>query len=234
MADIKLTFDGLLKPGALEAWTSEKQRQIDRLVKAGMTDARRETDAILLKATNQAFNFGKPGSGKLRKSWRVNVYTDRAPKLVAKNLAKWFKVHTTGGSIGPRNAPRSILIPINAAADARISAKKFYKIIDWLRREKLTVIRNGILYVKPPMNTSRRGGVAAGSRIQKSFRSRFSGSFKRPSGFDIKLNEEGLTPIAIIRSSIKMKKRFDLEGIARNQLLPVVVRAVQARLKAGR
>lgn len=170
--------------------------------------------------------------GKFEKAWRLKIIESRSSGLGLQitNLARWFKMHVEGGTIGKRTTPRAILIPINTRLGARISAKKFYKLIDWLMREKLTVIRNGVLYVKPVMNTSRRGGVAVGTRVNKSFRAKFQGSLKRPSGFDIKLNAEGLTPIAIIRTSVAMKRRFNLDGIAQRRIMPVVAAAVTNRL----
>ncbi|MBL8518201.1 MAG: hypothetical protein JNM76_14665 [Betaproteobacteria bacterium] len=232
--ETRVTLDGLLKPGELEAWTRRKQKEIAQRVKQGMLDARPETDRIMREENRRAFKVVNP---RMDKSWRANVYTqDRggqghgSPRLVVKNLSKWFKIQTTGGVIRNKTTPRALLIPINTAAGSRIGTKKFYKMIAWLRQNKWTVIRNGILYVRPPMNESRRGGVAAGSRINKKFRSTFSGSFKRPSGFDIKLNEQGLTPIAIIRTSITMKKRMDLDSIARRRLLPVVAARIRAAL----
>ena len=233
--ELRMSLEGLLKPGALSAWTKEKQADINRRIRTGMLAARPSTDAIMKAETERAFNFSKAGSGKLKRSWRINVYAadktgSGGPVMVVKNLAKWFKIHTTGGTIGNRTTPRALLIPINTAADSRIGTKKFYQMIDWLRREKLTVIIKGILYVKPPMNTSKRGGVAVGTRVQKSFRSKFSGSNKRPSGFDIKLNPNGLTPIAIIRTRIQMKRRMNLQDIAARRLLPVIARSIQSEL----
>jgi hypothetical protein len=136
-----------------------------------------------------------------------------------------------GGSIAPRNAARALLIPINMAQGTRIGAKKFYKLIDWLRREKLTIIKNGILYVRPPMNTSRRGGVAIGTRVSKKFRARFSGG-RRPSGFDIKLNEHGLTPIAVVRRSISLRKRWDMPALVRRRILPLILEGIERRAVA--
>lgn len=235
MTELRMSLEGLLKPGALDAWSREKKATVALRIKTGMMAVRPVTDAIMKEETVRAFNFSKAGSGKLKTSWRINVYAaDKSgvggPVMVVKNLAKWFKIHTTGGTIGNKTTPRALLIPINTAADTRIGTKKFYQMIDWLRREKLTVIKDGILYVKPLMNTSKRGGVAVGSRVQKGFRAKFSGSRKRPSGFDIKLNPDGLTPIAIIRTRITMKRRMNLEDIAARRLLPVIARSIQSEL----
>ncbi len=227
---VTFSLQGLLAPGQLGPWEKRLKESVLRAMRDGMRDARPQTDRIMQGETARAFKV-KPGS-KMQRSWRGRVIDEKTdnPKLQITNLARWFKIHTTGGTITPKSAPRAVLIPINTRLGARIGTKKFYKLIDWLMQEKLTFIKNGILYVKPVMNTSRRGGVAAGSRVNKRFRTRFQGSQRRPSGFEIKLNEHGLTPIAIIRSSITMKRRMDLNALTRAKLLPVVSRAVQNRL----
>lgn len=227
---LSLTGEGLLTRGALERWGKDQREKVKRAIAGGIKDARPRTDEILKQETRRAFKT-QPG-GKFERAWRIKVVESRLHGLGMQitNLAPWFKMHVEGGTIGKRTTPRAILVPINTYLGARISTKKFYKLIDWLMREKLTVVKDGVLYVKPPMNTSRRGGVAAGTRVQKSFRSRFQGSKRRPSGFSLRLNEEGLTPIAIIRTSISMKKRFDFVGIARRRLMPVIAASVANRL----
>jgi hypothetical protein len=230
----RVSLEGLFKPEELENWAKAKREEVDRRVKAAMVASRPETDRVMREENRRAFKVVNP---RMDKSWRSNVYTTTkggaafdSPQLVIRNLSKWFKIQTTGGVIRNKTTPRALLIPINTAGNSRIGTKKFYKMIAWLRQNKWTVIRNGILYVRPPMNESRRGGVAAGTRINKKFRNTFSGTAKRPSGFDIKLNDQGLTPIAIIRTSITMKKRMDLDTIARRQIAPIVLKNIRERL----
>ena len=227
-----LTRSGLLSPGALDRWSKDQREKVKRAIAGGLKDARPRTDQILKEETRRAFKIPLASGGKFEKAWRLRVINVGAHGLGLEitNFAKWFKMHVVGGTIGKRSTPRAILIPINTRFGVRISTKKFYKLIDWLIREKLTVIKNGVLYVKPEMNTSRRGGVAIGSRVNKRFRTRFQGSKRRTSGFDIKLNAEGLTPIAIIRTSISMPKRFDFDGIVQRRIMPVVAATITNRL----
>jgi hypothetical protein len=242
MINMSLEKSGLLAPGAAERWA--KARGVDvkgALIKA-LKAARPETDAILKQETQRAFKVAS--GGKFLKAWRTRVLDGREAGPVMPgdigqygieitNLARWFKIQVVGGSIANRTTPHAILVPINTRLGARISAKKFYKIIDWLMQEKLTLIKNGILYVKPLMNESRRGGVAVGTRVNKRFRQKFQGSSRRPSGFDIKLNEHGLTPIAIVRTSIGMKKRFDFERIVSSRVMPVLAAKITNELSAA-
>ena len=72
--------------------------------------------------------------------------------------------------------------------------------------------------------------MAIGTRVQKSFRRRLSGTFERPSGFDIKLNAQGLTAIAVVRRDITIRKRFDMERLARSTLVPIVMKSIGAEL----
>lgn len=196
-----------------------RKEQAARATRDGLRKARPLTDNVLKDETRAAFNVRDM---RMLKSWRLSVPPTEL-KLVIVNLMRGFRLHAEGGVVAPRSR-RVLLIPINTAA--RLGTKKFYKMIDWLMREKLTVIKGNILYVKPPTNVSRRGGVATGTRIQKRFRSRFSGAAKRPSGFEIKLNEHGLTPIAVMRRSLTLRKRFDMNRIATTRLMPIVVRSI--------
>lgn len=232
MLHLSLTSSGLLAPGALERWGRDQRERVKRSLAGGLKDARARTDAILKEETRRAFKIAAGSGGKFEKAWRLRIVDSKLHGLGLEitNLAKWFKTHVVGGTISKRTTPRALLIPINTRGQTRISTKKFYKLIDWLMREKLTVIKDGVLYVKPVMNTSRRGGVAVGSRVNKRFRARFQGSMKRPSGFEIRLNDEGLTPIAIIRTSIMMRRRFNLDGIAQRRVMPVVATAIMNRL----
>jgi len=195
-------------PAAVDA--GDDAALLDAVV-SGMPDA-----AIVLDREGRVISFnnaarmiapalarGAPASLALRVPEVVEAVRDAAtgkgPRSVefAQRVPvdRWFKVHVEGGSIVARTAPRAVLVPINTRFGMRLSTKRFYKLIDWLMREKLTLVKDGILYVKPVMNTSRRGGVAVGSRVSKSFRAKFQGSKRRPSGFDIKLNEQGLLAV---------------------------------------
>ena len=229
---ISIVGEGLLAPGALDRWRRELGQRVEKAINKGIKAARPRTDAILKEETRRAFKISTQAGGKFEKAWRIRRVEQRGQGqgLEITNLAKWFKVHTVGGTIGKRSTPRAILVPINTRLGTRISTKKFYAMIDWLRREKLTVIIKGLLYVKPIMNTSRRGGVKAGSRVNKKFRTKFQGSKRRPTGFEIKLNEEGLTPIALIRTSVTMRRRFDLDGIARRRIAPVLAASIQSQI----
>ena len=227
---VKVSLQGILAAGQADAWANRVRANVTKAFVEGMREARPQTDAIMRDETKRSFKV-VPGS-KLERSWRGKVEDAGTanPKLVITNLAKWFAIHTEGGVIGRRSTPRAILIPINTRLGTRISTKKFYRMVAWLMQAGLTVIKDGRLYVKPPMNTSRRGGVAVGSRVSKKFRAQFQGSAKRPSGFDIKLNAEGLTPIAIIRTRIAMPKRMNLNGITQEKLLPVESREIMKRM----
>jgi len=212
----------------LQASISARRREMARAIPAGMQDAKPHVRAVLQDEQRKNFNVRQQ---RFLRTWRIGVRRQALGTMLIDNVMKGFTLHAMGGSIAPRNS-RALLIPINMAQGTRIGAKKFYRLIDWLRREKLTIIKNGILYVRPPMNTSRRGGVPVGSLVQKKFRFRFSGTVRRPSGFDIKLNEHGLTPIAVVRRSITLRKRWDMEGIVRRRLVPLILNAIERRVRA--
>jgi hypothetical protein len=195
-------------------------------IRAGMRAAKPEVKTVMAQETRRAFKVVKPQFAE--RAWRVSTQ-DQA--LIVKSLAPWMGVHVTGGTIRPKGH-RKLLIPINLIT-GRIGTRKFFRLVAEMQNAGLTVIKGGVLYVKPVWNTSRRGGVAAGTRINKRFRQRLSGSRKRPSGFSATWRDVGgerLIPIAVLKSSITMRQRLDLPAIARQRLVPIVVRHVQAEL----
>lgn len=193
-------------------------------VAEAMREAKEPVRDVLKAGVRSAF---KVRDARTERTWAIAVRT--GPRMVIENRMKGFLLHVTGGTIHPRLG-QSLLIPINTYLGARIGTAKFYKLIDWLMQEKLTIVKDGILYVKPPMNTSRRGGVGVGTRVQKGFRRRFQGTNKRPSGFGLTLNEFGLTPIAVIRRSITLRARIDMNNIVRGRLVPIVLNHIAAHM----
>lgn len=213
----------------LKAQFAADTRRMERAVKAGMHNAKEPLRAALQAEMKAVFHVKQQS---FLRTWTVS--TDTVPgTIIIRNKAKGFELHAMGGSIGPRKGD-AVLVPINTSGGTRIGQKKLYKILRWLRDHNLTLIKNGILYVKPIMNTSRRGGVAIGTRVNKNFRRRLSGTFERPSGFDIKLNEHGLTAIAVVKRGITIRKRFDMEGLARRTLVPIVLSSIGAELARTR
>lgn len=211
----------------LQVRIAARKRVMERAIPAGMRDAKPAVRAALQEEQRTHFNVKQQ---RFERTWRIGVKS--AGVMIVTNIMKGFSLHALGGTISPRRG-QALLIPINTAAGTRLGAKKFYKMIDWLRREKLTIIKNRILYVRAPMNASRRGGVAVGTLVQKKFRFRFSGTVRRPSGFDIKLNEHGLTPIAVVRRSISLRKRWDMPEVVQRRLLPLILDAIEQRARAG-
>jgi len=222
------TFNVRSNIAELQAQFAANKREMARAIRDGFRASKEPVREVLKQEARSAFRVRDP---RMERTWRVS--TSRAPSLIVRNLMRGFGLHVTGGVIRPKRGT-ALLIPINTRGGTRIGTAKLYKLVDWLHREKLLFAKNGILYVKPMMNTSRRGGVAAGTRVNKKFRSKFQGSLKRPSGFEIKLNAEGLTPIAVIRRSVTLRKRFDIDSIARNKLIPLIMKNIANELHVGR
>lgn len=209
----------------LQTQIAADKDRMAKAVKAGMRASKLVLRAALQAEMKTAF---KVKQERFLRTWTIS--TNELPNtIIIRNKAQGFALHATGGTIGPRSGS-ALLIPMNTVGGSRIGTKKFYKLVDWLRQNKLTFIKNGILFVKPMMNTSRRGGVGIGTRVSKKFRSKFQGSLKRPSGFEIKLNEHGMTAIAVVKRGITMRKRFDMQGLTRKTLVPIVMSSIEAEL----
>ena len=194
-------------------------------VRQGMRNAKPEVKHVLGQEMRRAFKVQKPQFAD--RTWRIA--TDNSAITIT-NLVRWL-LSQSGTTISARG--KALLIPINTYLGARIGTKKFYKLVDWLRQNKMSIIKDGVLYANPIWNTSKRGGVGVGTRINKQFRARIQGSIKRPSGFDVSpafMREDRLIPIAIIRKSIRMPKRFSLPDTANQSLIGIVRRHIEAEL----
>lgn len=206
-------------------------RRVDRVrgaIRDGVRKARPRTDAILHQETQAAFKVRDP---RMQRAWRLGVPSGGELKLIITNMMRGFGLHVTGGTILPKGRSK-LLIPINTRFGTRIGTAKFANMVVRLRHAGLVLIKGNVLYVRVPMNTSRRGGVAVGSRVNKNFRAFFQGSKKRPSGFEIKLNPEGLTPIAVLRPSVSLRKRINMDRIVRGRIVPVVLDSIRHELEA--
>lgn len=194
-------------------------------VRQGMRNAKPEVKTVLSGEVRKAFKVNKEQFAD--KAWRIS--TDNSAMTI-RSLVRWLGAHE-GATISARG--KALLIPINTYLGARIGTKKFYKLVDWLRQNKLTVIKDGVLYANPVWNTSKRGGVGVGTRINKKFRATLQGSLKRPSGFSVSPafeRADRLIPIAIIRRSIHMRKRFSLQDIAVRSLSRIVSKHIEQEL----
>ena len=94
----------------------------------------------------------------------------------------------------------------------------------------MTLLNDGMLYVKPLMNASRRGGVAIGSRVQQGLPKAAVWVIRTPEWVRHQAERGGLTAIAIVKRSITMRKRFDMDRLARNTLVPIVISSIAAEL----
>lgn len=201
------------------------KKAIATKVRQGMRNAKPEVKKVLGQEMRKAFKVKKPQFAD--KTWRIS--TDNSAMTI-RSLLRWLGAHE-GKTISARG--RALLIPINTYLGARIGTKKFYKLVDWLRQNKLSVIKDGVLYANPVWNTSKRGGVGVGTRINKKFRATLQGSLKRPSGFSVSPafeRADRLIPIAIIRRGINMRKRFSLSDIAARSLRGIVEKHIQQEL----
>ena len=210
MSNLKmsLTADGLLNPGALTAWTREKQQQINRGVATAMaTDGR----VLAKKADDQARS-----ALKIRKknfpNIRAKVYAKNPALLPALRIysnVPWLGIHARGGVITGKNGP--LLIPL-----IRIGFKAFKRVVD-------TVLRNGAGFFKQV-----NGKVLLFAEYQPEYGQPLA-KFRRLEraklgGARIKKGQS--IPIAVLVPQVTIRKSINLEAIVR-QGLPGLVRSIE-------
>lgn len=213
MLKISLTAAGLLDKSKLDAWTRQKQAAIHKAVADGMRDGGKSvTDAV--RGKMQA-DFTVKKSAFVN-SLRARLYDrdpDKLPAILIGSKIPWLGIHVRGGTIGGR-----MLIPLTEEG-RRIGRRAFKRVIDALIRSgnAYFIQKNGRAIL---MAENLRENATSLARFKRAER-------KRTGAKSIKRGQE--IPIAVLVPSVRLPRRFDLEGTVRGQL-PVLTRAIETQL----
>jgi hypothetical protein len=211
---MSLTTAGLLDKSTLTAWTQQRQRALHKAVAAGMREGGKSLVATVRRHMQTSFTVKKAA---FVNSLRARVYDrhkDTLPALLIGSKIPWLGIHVRGGAIGGR-----MLIPLTEEGK-RIGRRAFKRIIDALIRSgnAYFIHKNGHTIL---MAENLRENASSLTRFKRAQRQR-TGAKKLKRGQDI--------PIAVLVSSVTLKRRFDLVGVVRGQL-PALARAIHTHLK---
>jgi len=208
------TTSGLLDPAKLTAWTSAKQAAIRKAVGDGLQAGGKEVVNEVRARMRSDFAVRKTAFVNSLRAKRYDRDPAKLPALLIGSKIPWLGLHVRGGAITGR-----MLIPLLPEFQ-RIGPKAFRRVVDGLLRtgNAFFIQKNGKAIL---MAENIRENQSELRRFKRAERSR-TGAKRLSRGQEI--------PIAVLVSSVTLKRRFDLVGAVRARL-PDLARAIETRLK---
>lgn len=209
---LSLTQTGLLVPGTLAAWTSERKRAIRTAVAQGLKTGGIEVRDAARTRMRAAFKVARSGFVNSMQAKVLDKKPERLPNLLIGSRIPWLGLHETGGTVSG-----NMLIPL---LPNRMGPKQFAKLVDALMRSgNAFFIKKGgkvILMAENIQENSRQL-----SRFKKAERSR-TGTKKIKRGQEV--------PIAVLVKRVNLKRRLGLVDAVQSSL-PGLAQAIENALE---
>ena len=207
---LSLNATGLLDPARLQAWTTERRRELHAAVARGMQSGGKDVREAARAQMRSAFAVKR---SSFVGSMQVKVFdqrTEKLPDLWVGSKIPWLGIHQTGGSVSG-----NLLIPL---LPNRIGPKRFKAVIDALMRSgNAFFIRKGDRVLLMAENLADN---AAPLR-------RFRSAERQRSGAKLQRGQE--IPIAVLVRRVDLKRRLDLSAAVQGGLA-ALARAIQQEL----
>lgn len=209
---LSLTQTGLLDPGTLAAWTSERKRAIRTAVAQGLKAGGVEVRDAARTRMRAAFKVARSGFVNSMQAKVLDKKPERLPVLLIGSRIPWLGLHETGGTVSG-----NMLIPL---LPNRMGPKQFAKLVDALMRSgNAFFIKKGgkvILMAENIQENSRQL-----SRFKKAERGR-TGTKKIKRGQEV--------PIAVLVKRVNLKRRLGLVDAVQSSL-PGLAQAIENALE---
>lgn len=209
---LSLTQTGLLDPGTLAAWTSERKRAIRTAVAQGLKTGGVEVRDAARTRMRAAFKVARSGFVNSMQAKVLDKKPERLPDLLIGSRIPWLGLHEAGGAV-----TGNMLIPL---LPNRMGPKQFAKLVDALMRSgNAFFIKKGgkvILMAENIQENSRQL-----SRFKKAERGR-TGTKKIKRGQEV--------PIAILVKRVNLKRRLGLVDAVQSSL-PGLAQAIENALE---
>lgn len=209
---LSLTQTGLLDPGTLAAWTSERQKAIRTAVAQGLKSGGVEVRDAARARMRVAFKVARSGFVNSMQAKVLDKKPERIPDLLIGSRIPWLGLHETGGAV-----TGNMLIPL---LPNRMGPKQFAKVVDALMRS------GNAFFIK-------KGGkvLLMAENIQEN--SSQLSSFKRAERGrtgtkKIKRGQE--VPIAVLVKRVNLQRRLGLVDAVQSSL-PGLAQAIENALE---
>lgn len=209
---LSLTQTGLLDPGTLAAWTSERKKAIRTAVAQGMKSGGAEVRDAARARMRATFKVARSGFVNSMQAKVLDKKHERLPNLLIGSRIPWLGLHEAGGTVSG-----NMLIPL---LPNRMGPKQFSKLVDALMRSgNAFFIKKGgkvILMAENIQENSRQL-----SRFKKAERGR-TGTKKIKRGQEV--------PIAVLVKRVNLKRRLGLVEAVQSSL-PGLAQAIENALE---
>lgn len=204
---MSLVGEGLLKPGAMRAWTRERQRDIYK----GTERAMREQGKTIAKAANDQARSALNIRRKNFPNIKSRVYASRPdipPMLRIYSNVPWLGIHARGGVVTGKNG--KVLVPL-----IRIGFAAFKRAVD-------VILKTGAGFFKTVNGKTLLFAEYQPEYFRGSIR-RFMRPVREASGTG-RIKKGADIPIAVLMPQVTIRKRIHAEAIVRREMPALVAR----------
>jgi hypothetical protein len=209
---LSLTQAGLLDPGTLAAWTTERKKAIRTAVAQGMKAGGVEVRDAARARMRATFKVARAGFVNSMQAKVLDKKPERLPDLLIGSRIPWLGLHETGGAV-----TGNMLIPL---LPKRMGPKQFAKVVDALMRSgNAFFIKKGGKVILMAENIQEN--ATALTRFKRAERGR-TGAKKIKRGQEV--------PIAVLVKRVNLQRRLGLVDAVQGSL-PQLVQAIERALE---
>lgn len=214
---------GLITDIGFKKYAEQLNKQKIQAYNQGLPDAIKETKKELANKARGVFDVKSKTFNQMFTGKKYNKKTDKLPATLFYTRSNYFSIFETGGTITPKNS-KGLLIPFEVNGkhpqSGRNAKKNFKKLIANLQAQGKTFWRkigsNLILFAVIDKTNSK-----SLTKYRRNFKTRNN----------LKQVKSGTAiPIAILKKSITIKKRFNFSDIAKNKFIPNLILGFERNL----
>lgn len=220
--NITISMEGLLEPERLKAWTKAAQQQINRAIRRGMYDAKPEIERKLAAHLASKLKIARQSFAKSMRGYISARDPDKPPVMVFASKAGWLGAHESGASI--TGGGKGVLIPINTKGKSgRVSYKRFRQMLADLEAQGNLFFKrtNGKVVAFAEVAAANEVDAMTGRRRNRLSRV----NTKNRAG-----RKKKEVAIAVLVPRVQLRKRLDMQGLARSDFGQILADKISARL----
>lgn len=219
MADtrIKAKIDGILTQKGFEKYSKEVKKEVLRAYKVSMLSSIKDTKNTLGDISKRYFKVKQTNFKNMYTSSKYDKKTGKLPTVLFYTRSSYWNIFETGGDLKPRNA-KGLIVPFDVGGtrlyQKRNGKKAFLKLLKTLRDSKKSFWRkvNGNLILFAITDTTNNKTLG---KYRKNYKSRNGGK---------KIQKGSVIPIAILKSKVYIRQRFNYNQIVRNKYIPTFLK----------
>lgn len=210
---VKAKLDGVLSPKGFDKYSKQVKREILRAYKVAQTPAIKDIKNYMGGISKQFFKVKSKNFKNMYTGAKYDKKQDKLPTTLFYTRTPYWNLFETGGNIKPKNA-KGLIVPFEVNGGSPIKKTKgkstFKALLKFLKDNKKSfwkkVNGNLILFAIVDKESSRKI-----SKYKKDFRAR-KGLKKVKAG--------SIIPIAVLKSKIYIRKRFNYTNLVKNKYIP--------------